>query len=69
MITAKPCPFCGGSKIATQEGTTFRWRYAYCEECGAQGPEVRVDTLSTDRPAAEAEASRKAIEVWNERKP
>ena len=64
---ALPCPFCGGTKIATYEGSTFRWRYASCNECGAQASEVRIETISLPRPEAIAQADKELLKEWNTR--
>lgn len=62
-----PCPFCGSTSISTYDGSTFRWMYAGCDECGAQAGEVRIDTLGTDREAARSAAQIDAITEWNKR--
>ena len=64
---ALPCPFCGGTKIATYEGSTFRWRYAACNGCGAQAGEVRIETISLPRPEAIAQADKELLAEWNTR--
>lgn len=67
-MTAKPCPFCGGSRVSVREGSTFRWLYASCDECGAQAGEVRVQTLgegTNEQWRAVGEAD--AMEAWNTR--
>ncbi len=63
-----PCPFCGGTSISTHEGSTFRWMYAGCDECGAQAGEVRINTMTVDRSHAIKEAQQRAIVEWNTRK-
>jgi len=61
-------PFCGGTKISTHEGSTFRWLYASCDECGAQAGEVRVQTLGNGTPEQRrATAAVDALAAWNER--
>ncbi len=67
MSGALPCPFCGGNSISVNEGSTFRWRYAECNECGARAGEVRHNTLSDDQDQATTESTRRAIEEWNTR--
>jgi Lar family restriction alleviation protein len=64
---AKPCPFCGSTNIWTYPGSTFRWRYAGCGECGAQCGEVRIDTIGIPRPQAVEEANGRLIKEWNQR--
>jgi Lar family restriction alleviation protein len=66
-VTPKPCPFCAETSVTVEEGTTFRWRIAVCNACGAQGPEVRHDTLAKDRVAAATESNYRAIKAWNVR--
>ena len=64
----KPCPFCGHVGVTVHDGSTFRWRYASCDACGAQAPEVRVQTLGADeRDAWEAAAEADAVKEWNTR--
>lgn len=68
MIEAKPCPFCGGTKVNACEGSTFRWWFAYCESCGAQAGEVRRQTLGPGNPGEWDEAARDdAVTEWNRR--
>lgn len=66
----KPCPFCAGIGVTIHEGSTFRWRFAACDNCGAQAPDVRVQTMGDGSPAKwELEASDRALEEWNKRAP
>ena len=63
-----PCPFCGHVGVTVHEGSTFRWRYASCDACGAQAGEVRVQTLGDGtKEEWEETAKREAIEEWNTR--
>lgn len=62
-----PCPFCGSTSISTYDGSTFRWMYAGCDDCGAQAGEVRIDTLAADKVAADKAAHNDAIAEWNKR--
>lgn len=63
-----PCPFCGGTKIETQEGSTFRWWYASCGECGAQAGEIRRQTLGEGTNEEwDAQARADALAAWNRR--
>lgn len=62
-----PCPFCGDSKPTVFEGSTFRWRVAVCNNCGAYAPEVRHDTLAEDQKQAGIESDAAAIVAWNTR--
>ena len=67
---AKPigCPFCGAMNVSVSEGSTFRWRYAGCNECGAQSGEIRVQTLGDgDSEVWEEQATRDALAAWNAR--
>jgi Lar family restriction alleviation protein len=66
---ALPCPFCGGTKISTYPGSTFRWRYAACDECGAQSGEVRINTTTKSRMKAMQEAQDELRSEWNKRSP
>ena len=63
----RPCPFCGCASVGVREGSTFRWRFAQCEGCGAQSGEIRINTISHDRVKSEADASAAAIKEWNTR--
>lgn len=68
MADTKPCPFCGSAKVSVHEGDTFRWRYAACDECGAQAGEVRIQTMGEGtREDWEAAAREEAIAEWNRR--
>lgn len=69
LPNARPCPFCGGTSIWTYPGSTFRWRYAGCGECGATCGEVRMNTISIPRPEAIARANDELIAEWNKRTP
>ena len=59
-----PCPFCGSSDIAFQEGSTFRWIEAMCQNCGATCGETRATTLG--EPDEEMD-KRLAATEWNRR--
>jgi len=60
----EPCPFCGSNIINIAEGSTFRWKVAECQECGARCGEVRVKTL----PPLDLDGDFKRIaEEWNKR--
>jgi hypothetical protein len=66
--TPLPCPFCGHEGVSMYEGSTFRWRYIACDECGASPGETRIQTLGEgSREEWEAEVLREAIERWNTR--
>ena len=63
-----PCPFCGSDNIEVCDGSTFRWVYAGCGDCGAQAGEVRRQTLGEGtREEWEAAAKLSAIVEWNRR--
>jgi Lar family restriction alleviation protein len=63
-----PCPFCGSTNISVVETSTFRWRAPECQECGAVGPEVRIQTMGDGtKEEWEEAASIAAIQVWNDR--
>jgi Lar family restriction alleviation protein len=69
MGELKPCPFCGETGVSVIEGSTFRWRLAQCNHCGAQATDVRIQTLGEGTQEEwEADAHRRAIEEWNTRK-
>jgi len=64
----KPCPFCGGARISIEEGTTYRWRHARCDECGARAGGVRIQTTGDGTDGQwEAAAEVEAMKVWNTR--
>jgi Lar family restriction alleviation protein len=60
--TPKPCPFCGGTSIQVQQGSTYRWLVTVCSDCGAQGPEARQTALDAKSPDQAA-----ALRDWNTR--
>ena len=62
-----PCPFCGGTDIAIMDGSTFRWLFAACQDCGGACGEVLIQTTGKPRNEALIEAGRRAIEEWNTR--
>lgn len=63
-----PCPFCGGTDVAIVEGSSFRWRLASCNGCGAQAPDVRIQTMGEGTPKEwEAVAHKAALAEWNKR--
>lgn len=63
-----PCPFCGHAEVTVHEGSTFRWRYAACDNCGAQSCEIRIQTLGDGtKEEWEEQARIDAITEWNTR--
>jgi Lar family restriction alleviation protein len=69
-VTPEPCPFCGYVGVTVREGSTFRWRHASCNLCGAQGAEIRIQTMGAGTPDDwEEGATRHAISEWNKRTP
>lgn len=63
-----PCPFCGATNVSVIEGDTFRWRVAQCNECEAQAPVVRIQTMGEGTPKQWEEQARiDAIAEWNTR--
>jgi len=67
-MEAKPCPFCGHVGVSVIEASTFRWRVAQCNGCGAQCGEVRVQTMGEgNREEWERAVIAEAIAVWNTR--
>lgn len=62
-----PCPWCAAMNVEVAEGSTFRWRKAMCAVCGAEAPEVRVQTTgSGTRDEWQAAADREAVQTWNQ---
>ena len=67
LMGIEPCPFCGESDVRVC-ASTFRWRSAFCDVCGANGPEVRVQTSGSGDPVVWEEQARiLAIKEWNKR--
>ena len=64
-----PCPFCGHVGVTIRDGSTFRWRVAECEGCGATCGETRFNTLGDDKTVEEISAGRRAMDAWNTRVP
>lgn len=63
-----PCPFCGSTSINVIEGSTFRWRMPQCDNCGACGPEVRVQTMGEGTPEKWChDVELECMKVWNTR--
>ena len=62
MVKPLPCPFCGGTRIETREGSTYRWWQAYCVDCEASAGEVRADPMRFLKHADDL-----AMAAWNER--
>ena len=57
-----PCPFCGAEKVSVREGSTYRWVFAECDECGASAGEIRRQYgQGADAPEVIADA----IAEWN----
>lgn len=68
--TPLPCPFCGHKFVSVVETSSFRWRAAMCEECAAQGPEVRCKSFGEGtRKEWEEECRVRAVDAWNKRAP
>ena len=64
----RQCPFCGSTEVNVHEGSTFRWRYASCGECGASAGEIRCQTFGNGtKEEWEQNAKRDALEAWNTR--
>jgi Lar family restriction alleviation protein len=68
MDKCLPCPFCGSHDVAVIEGETFRWRLVECHGCGAQGPDIRIQTMGSGTLEKwEATARKAAMAEWNKR--
>lgn len=67
-MTPLHCPFCGHTDVQVVEGSTFRWRVAACENCGARAGEVRIQTLGEGTLEQwEIAARESALVEWNTR--
>lgn len=63
-----PCPFCGGNDVGVFYGTSFSWRVAQCNYCGAQAGEVRIQTAGSGTEQDwYARATAGAVAEWNKR--
>jgi hypothetical protein len=59
-----PCPFCGHKSVSVVETSSFRWRAAACEECGAQGPEERCRTFGEGARKEWEDLLRRIAPAW-----
>ena len=67
-IPVMPCPWCGDTDVKVVEGSTFRWRVAQCQTCGAQTGEVRTQTMGEGTVEEwRKQAVDDAMDAWNER--
>ena len=67
-IPVMPCPWCGDTDVKVIQGSTFRWRVAQCQTCGAQTGDVRAKTSGEGNLIEwEATAKAAALEEWNTR--
>lgn len=65
MLDLKPCPFCSGTNIHAVEGSTHRWGYLECNDCGGNRGDCRKADISL--PASH-ETNRVAFAAdWNAR--
>ena len=64
-MTPKACPFCGSHDIKTLPGSSLRFMVAECQQCGAQGPEVRIQEGTHEQ--AETMARLQAMAEWSYR--
>lgn len=59
---AKPCPFCGGGRILSEEippSERAAWRaWLLCDDCRATGP-------AADGPHGKSDAVLRAVTAWN----
>ena len=67
MIELKPCPFCGGTNIQAYEGSTHRWGYLACGDCGGNRGDCRKVDFSL--PAGNAINIAGFADDWNARAP
>jgi hypothetical protein len=58
MTTPIACPFCDHPDVVVDEGYNFRWLLAVCENCGAKGPEVPIQTDAFPSPISRARPPR-----------
>ncbi len=60
-----PCPFCGSANIIILKGSSYRWGYYACNNCGANKGDCRkkAPTLPMEHPI---NAERFALD-WNDR--
>lgn len=65
-LLALPCPFCGQTGISIIEGSTFRWRKAECDYCGASCGEIRIQTIDQNEETI-ARDEQEVIREWNKR--
>ena len=56
-----PCPFCGGTDVSVEEGSTFRLAVAICNNCDAAAPEARA--IHGDKKKTQEAA----LTEWNRR--
>ena len=57
----RECPFCGGTEVTVEEGSTYRWAVTTCADCGATASEVR------NIPDDEKKTHELALAEWNRR--
>lgn len=60
MSIIKPCPWCLSREIGWFIKAHSYSAYAYCEECGVQGPHFTASTRLDD-----AKVNSEAIASWN----
>ena len=46
MAELRPCPFCGGTNVHAVEGSTHRWGYLACNDCGGNRGDCRKADIS-----------------------
>lgn len=59
-----PCPFCGGNRIRTREGDTYRWLDVGCAECDVWMCAAKHDRAKPHDDPANMPG---AVEQWNRR--
>jgi Lar family restriction alleviation protein len=55
------CPFCGCKKILFKTNVFDTCGYAFCDNCYARGPEIRLEDCETE------DLEKNANEKWNMR--
>ena len=62
-----PCPFCKKTGITVEEGSSFKWFFGRCNECGATCGEIRVEGKDIKLDQFGDLIAQKVIAEWNKR--